>query len=260
MIKYSDAKSTADIEYLSSAIVRDAMTEKFRNVFGLDPVQHDDEPAVIAEGKVPENILASVDPNIATVLKASAVEESENASGSVPDIESATLLYTILNDEPASIALDAVAEYQEMDSASRDATVAVVAEQDGINIEDGVAYLSQDQSGIEIGIFVDNQPFAEELSHRVENAGGDSISHDEKMSLFDELVAELPGGDNNQEEGLRNSLLAVVGLTEALPESDKAQVAPEDQELKNPAPGPQPEATDPQADAENVVDALNLGQ
>jgi len=259
MIKYSDAKSTADIEYLSSAIVRDAITEKFRNIFGLDPVQHTDEPMVIAEGKVPENILASVDPNISAILKASAVEETEHASGTVPDIESATLLYTLLNDEPASISLDAITEYQEMDTASRDATVAVVSEQDSINIEDGIAYLAQDQSGIEIGIFSDNQPFAEELSHRVENAGGDDISHDEKITLFDELLAELPGGDNNQEEDLRNNLLKVVGLTEALPESDKSEIAPEDQELQNPAPGPQPEATDPETDAENVADALTLG-
>ena len=240
MLKFSETND-ADIEYLRSAIIRDALTEKFRNLFGLDPVAVDvSEPMKIAEAPVPEMLLSSLDSNISSLLKASAVENSKNISGNVPDISGNTLVYTVIDDSPADVSLEAVEEYVVMDDASRDVTVSAVSESAvDINIEEGMAYVSGDLSNIEIGIFVDNKGFAMEFSKRIENSGGDDIDYDKKVDIFNELYDELPGGANNHVEGLRNSLLKVVGLTKELPASEQDEVPEELKENKNPAPGPE---------------------
>lgn len=237
MIKIAD-KVDADVSFLSSAIVRDAMTEKFRNITGLDPVQLDtDDAMTVKEGKVPEEVLGSVDPDIAPMLKSSAVENNYRASSEIPDIPNTTFIYSLLNDKPATVSLDSIEEYQQMDDSAVDATVSKVSARDDINIEDGIAYLTQDSSAIEIGIFLDNNLFAKEFQYRLENMGGSNISGDEKLAVFNELFEELPGGDNNREEGLHNELLGVVGLT-----SYQTQSTENNAESKNPAPGPSPVA------------------
>lgn len=253
MIKISD-KVDADVAYLTSAIVRDAMTEKFKNILGLDPVQlESDDPMTVTEGKVPEEVLSSVDPDIAPLLKASAVENNYRSSGEIPEVSGSTLLYSILNDQPASISLEAVEEYTQMDKSAVDATTAKVSEQDSINISDGIAYLTQDHSGIEVGIFVDNEGFGKEFQYRIENIGGNDINGDEKLAVFNELFEELPGGDNSRVEGLHNELLGVVGLTSYQKQEDGSA-----KEIQNPAPGPDAQVNTPDSDIETVNSTLKV--
>lgn len=229
----ADTKPTADIEYLSSAIVKEALTAKFKDLFGRDPVyMSPEEPMRVDDARVPTLISDSVDPQIAAMLKSSAVESSIDAAGTLPEIENATLVYTIKDTEPAAVSLEAVEEYVALDPASADATAQVVSEQDDVNIEEGTAYLSPDKSTIDIGIFVENTPFAEEFQYRMENAGGAALSPEEKEKVFDELFEDLPGGDDTQVANLRQTLLKVVGLTESLTPEEKV---PEGRE----APGPE---------------------
>jgi len=232
----ADAKPTADIEYLSSAIIKEALTAKFQDLFGRDPVYlSPDEPMKVEDARVPTMISNSVDPHISTMLKASAIESNVDSSGEIPEIGNSTLLYSIRDEEPAAVSLDAVEEYQALDGASADATAQSVSELDDINIEEGMAYLSPDKSAINIGVFVDNTEFAGEFQYRLENAGGNALSPEEKITVFDQLFQDLPGGDDIQVEEVRQTLMKVVGLTSGL--SPDAKV-PEGNE----APGPSPVA------------------
>lgn len=228
----ADAKPTADIEYLSSAIVKEALTRKFKELFGRDPVYRSpEEPMRVEDARVPTLISDSVDPQIATMLTASAIEATAAAAGPIPEISNATLLYTIKDTDPASVALEAIEEYRALDAASADATAQAVSELDTINIEEGTAYLSPEMSAIDIGIFVQNTPFAEEFQYRLENAGGATLSPEKKETVFNDLFGDLPGGGDMQASDVRQALLSVVGLTEAM--TPEQQVAP-----GNEAPGP----------------------
>ena len=223
----ADTKPTADIEYLSSAIIENAVIDKFEQLFGRTPISKNvDEPLHVEDTRVPTMISESVDSTIATMLKASAVESSVIAEGELPLIESAVLLYTMLDDTPAQIALDSIDEYQALDEASADTTAHSVSEQPEINISEGVAYLSPDMSTILIGVFVDKDLFAKEFQFRIENSGGIEISPDEKEKVFSELYEELPGGDSTQQPNLRQDLAEVIGLTSAM--TPEQQVADED--------------------------------
>ena len=241
MFRLSDVKPDADVAYLTAAITRDALTTKFRELFGRDPVAVDkDEPLVVKEAKVPEIILSGIDPDIIPVLQACAVEHSDNAEAPLPDIDNSTLLYTIHDDTPAKIALEAVKEYQEMADDARDVVVNDAAAQANINIEDGTAYLSKAGSTIEIGIYVINAEFAELFEFKLENAGGQTLDQDKKVQVFDELFNELPGGESSKESTVRSQLMALVGLAEALPVGQK----PVAENMR--APGPGGEATAPE--------------
>lgn len=228
MIKFAD-KPNADVEYLSSGILHAAMVSKFNKLFGRDPVQKSqDEPMVVIDTVVPNMILDSVDHEVAAALKASAVEHTLKFSAEVPEMEGATLLYTVLDDDPATVSLEAVPEYKEM--SETDATVSAL---NGITVKDGIAYVDAENSGIEIGVFVSNEEYAAEFMRDLENAGGAEIGEDEKRKVFDDLFNKLPGGESLKESDAKNTLLKVVGLTATLPNS-----------LKTPdamlAPGPQP--------------------
>jgi hypothetical protein len=239
MLKFSDSKPSADIAYLSSAITKEALTNKFQDLFGRDPVYEDpDSPMKVTDTRVPTMISNTVDPQIATMLRASAVEDTPNASGEIEDVDNATLLYTLKDTEPAQISLEAISEYKELDSSAVDSTLSAISETDEINIEQGVAYLSPQESTIQIGIFVDNTDFAEEFQYRLENSGGDELSPEEKESVFTSLYEDLPGGDNVLVEGVRTDLLKVVGLTSALSEDQQAE--------GNEAPGPEPVVEEPE--------------
>lgn len=240
---YKIAKPTADVEYLSSAIIEQAIQEKFEQLFGQKPVaQNAQEPMHVEDTRVPTMISESVDSQIATMLKASAVESSTIAQGELPLIDTATLLYTVTDSEPASVAMTGVEEYLALDPASAESTTSAVSEHDNINIEDGMAYLSSDLSTILIGIFVNNDLFAKEFQYRLENVGGAELSADEKEKVFNELYTDLPGGDNTQEPGLRQALLEVIGLTSAM--TPEQQVSDEDK-----AGGPQAQAVPDAPDA-----------
>jgi len=229
----ADTKPSADVEYLSSAIIKEALTEKFRDLFGRDPVYMDsEEPMRVEDARIPSMIADSVDPQIASMLKSSAIESNTDSSGKVPSINNATLLYTIKADDPAEVSLESLEEYVGMDPASRDSTIHAVSEQDTINITDGVAYLSPERSAINVGVFVDNNEFASEFQYRLEQAGGNGLSPEEKETVFQELFEDLPGGDDVQVPDVRQALLKVVGLTSAL---SPEQSVPEGKE----APGPE---------------------
>ena len=231
---FADTKPTADIEYLSSAIIEAALAGKFKDLFGRDPVyKSPDVPMKVEDTRVPTMIADSVDPQVAAMMKASAIEASTEASGKVPAINNATLLYIIKDTEPASVSLESIEEYTTMDPAAADATVQAVSEQDHINIEEGIAYLSPERSTISIGIFVENTPFAEEFQYRLENAGGNELPPEKKEQVFDDLFNLLPGGEGTQAEDLRQTLLKVVGLTEAL---TPAEQVPEGKKAPGPAP------------------------
>ena len=236
MFRLSDAKPDADVAYLTSAITRDALTTKFRELFGRDPVAVDkDEPLVVKEAKVPEIILSGIDPDIIPVLQSCAVEHSDNAEAQLPEIDGSTLLYTIHDDTPAKIALEAVGEYADMADDARDVVVGDAAAQANINIQDGTAYLSKSQSTIEIGIYVINAPFAELFQFKLENSGGQTLEQDKQVQVFDELFNELPGGESPKESTVRSQLMAVVGLADALPAGQK----PVAENMKAPGPGGQ---------------------
>ena len=232
---FADTKPTADVEYLSSAIIADAVFNKFRDMFGRDPVEKtSDAPMKIVDARIPTMIADSVDPQIARILKASAVEASRNASGEIPQEENATLLYTIVDEEPAEIALDSVEEYRALDTSVADSVAHAVSESEDINIEEGVAHVSPALSTLLIGIFADNTLLGEEFQYRLEQAGGNKLSGDEKVAVFDQLYNDLPGGDDLFKENLREELMKVVGLT--------SEVTPENTPEPMKAPGPEPEA------------------
>lgn len=236
---FAETKPDADVAYLSAAIIRDALFAKFRELFGRDPVAVDQqEPLVVKDAKVPEIILGGVDHDIIPILRASAVEHSKANAGEMPEIPNAILLYIINEDTPAKISLEAVKEYQEMDSAARDAVVSAAAETEAMNVEDGVAYVSKDLSTLEIGVYAGTQEFAQEFQYRLENAGGTQLDEQSKLKVFDQLLADLPGGDAVKESDARTNLLRAVGLTSALPAGEQTP-----DNLK--APGPQGQAAEP---------------
>lgn len=220
MIRFSQ-KPNADTEYLGSAITRDAIVNKFRNLFGREPVADGvDTPLRVEDGRVPDLILKSVEPEVARLLRASAIEASAIAAGEVPEIEGTTLLYIITDDAAASISLAAVPEYADTDPASADSTIAAINDGGDINISDGTAHLSPELSAIDIGIFVDNQLLAEEFQYRLESAGGEGLDDNAKTRVFDDVFAALPTGDAD-DANIREALLAVVGLTSQLtPEAE----------------------------------------
>ena len=237
MMTFADAKPTADIEYLSSAIIHAAVTAKFKELFGRDPVEKSkDAPLVVENTVVPGLIVDSVDQDVARLLKASAVEHSKARSGDLIPPPNATLLYTMLEDTAASVALEAVPEYVGMDSAASDATLSAVNDQQNITIEEGMAHVSPDLSSIEIGVYCDNKAFAETFQLNLANSGGADINEDAKVKVFDYLYNTLPGGEALKESNARNNLLAVVGLTAALPADMRTPDA-----MKAPGPQPKPE-------------------
>lgn len=232
----ADVKPTADVEYLSSAIIRDALVNKFVELFGREPIsQSTEQPLTITDARVPGMILESVDHDVAALLKASAVEQSSTATGSIPLIENATLLYTVLDDSPAKVSLEAVTEYKSMDSTVQDTVLTAVDEQDELNIQDGVAYVTGGLATLEIGIHVDNAGFAEEFQYRLQQAGGATISEQDKLNVFSQLYTALPGGDSIKESDVRPVLLSVVGMSGAEGANTKVPDA-----IK--APGPQPQS------------------
>jgi hypothetical protein len=214
MITQAD-RPDADVEYLTSAIIREALANKFQKLFGRDPVSTDvNEPQKVEDTRIPDMVSESVNPHIASMLKASAIEAAKNSRGEIPSPPNSTLLYRMLDDDPAEISLQAVPEYLEIDEASRDATEAAVAGQDDINIEEGTAYVIGDSAVVDIGVFVDNKAFAAEFQYELEQAGGDALSVEEKENVFDNIFTQLPGG-NEVNENVRSQLLSVVGLTGA---------------------------------------------
>lgn len=244
---FAEVRPSADVEYLASALIRDAVRNKFRDLFGRDPVERSAEsPMRVDNGRVPDLVLESVDANVAKLLKASAIEASDNASGDVPDINNCTLLYTVLDDAQAHIALESVKEYQTLNSAAREATVAAVNELEDVNIEGGAAYIAPEHSTIRIGIFVDNKLLGEEFQYRLEAAGGKAINTEDKVKIFDMLFNDLPGGDNVQEGDVRSKLMGVVGLGQEAPAKGTAP-------SQAVAPGPAPEAEAEQKKTESVI-------
>jgi hypothetical protein len=227
----------ADVAYLSSAFIRDAMVEKFNTLFGQKPTSKgDNEPLQVTEVRVPSMISESVDHEVARIIVANAVEHSKSVSGSLPAIDSATLLYTVLDDEPASIAIEGVKEYQQMDKSASDATLSAINDSQDITIEDGMAHLSKELSAIEIGVYAYNDEFAKEFQYRLQNTGGTDIAEDKKLKVFDDLYNSLPGGESMSDTDARTNLLKVVGLTSTLSPSDRTSP-------QMTAPGPQPQPT-----------------
>lgn len=233
----SDIRPDADTAYLSTGILIAALKNKFITLFGREPVRKNNTQS-ITDARVPDLIIDSLDSDIASLLKASAVEHSTTSTAELPEINNATLLYYITDDSVASVALTEVPEYNNLDPAAVDAVVRALTEQQDITVADGVAYVNKDKSTIVIGIFVDNQAFATEFQYRLQNTGGPQIAETDKVQVFDELFKELPGGNNTQEPAARDELLRAVGLTTAI--TDKTQVP---DGLK--APGPQPSPTKP---------------
>jgi len=219
---FADVKPDADVAYLTAAIVRDAMVAKFRELFGREPVTSEQgDPMVVKDARVPDIILGGVDHDIIPILKACGIENSKNAEDVLPEINGATLLYVIHDDDPASIALEGVKEYAELAADAREVVATDAASSANLTIEDGTAYLPKATSTIEIGIYVDNQGLAEEFQYRLKNEGGEDLPQDKKVQIFDELFGDLPGGESNKEQAVRVTLMAVVGLEGALPASQK---------------------------------------
>lgn len=233
---FADTKPTADIEYLASAIIRQAIISKFQTLFGRVPVAKDQEqPLAVTNTRVPDLLVESVDPTISRMLVASAVEHSPRLSGELTPPPNSTLLYTVLDTEPASVALDGVPEYREMDTAASDSVVAELSNLPGLTVADGMAYVSKELSAIEIGIYSDNQEFASEFQYRLEQVGGPQVQESDKQQVFEDLYKALPGGEKLKESDAHTKLLKVVGLTGSLP--PEAQIT-----NKTKAPGPEPVA------------------
>jgi hypothetical protein len=239
-LTFADSPANADIAYLTSAFIRDAMIEKFNTLFGQKPASKGaDEPMSVKETRVPSMISESVDHEIAGMLLASAVEHSKSVSGDLPEIAQTTLLYTVLDDDPASVALESVPEFQQMDKAASDSTISAINEHQEITIKDGMCYLPKELSTIEIGVYADNQTFAKEFQYRLQNMGGTQIGEKEKLKVFDDIFNSLPGGDSLVESDARTNLLKVVGLTSALTPSQKTP-----EQMKAPGPQPEPETVE----------------
>ena len=215
MIKYAQ-KPNADVEYFTSAIIRDALDNKFEKLFGRDPVAVEiDDAHKVEDTRIPDMVAESVNPQIATMLKASAIE-ANNPEAEIPAPPNSTLLYKIVDENPAEISLDAIPEYAEIEESAREATISAVAAQDDINITDGIAYVSGTTATINIGIYVDNTKFASEFQYELQQAGGDDLAVEEKEQVFDALFTQLPGGSEEVNESVRTNLLEVVGLTGAI--------------------------------------------
>lgn len=216
MIKQGQ-KPEADVEYLTSAIIREALDQKFQKLFGRDPVSTDiNEAHRVEDARIPDMVAESVNPQIASMLKASAIEAAKNESGELPNPPNATLLYKIVDENTANISLESISEYTDIDDVARDATEAAVSAQDHINIEDGIAYVSGAPAIINIGVFVDNEEFAAEFQYELEQAGGDTLAVDEKEQIFNNIFEQLPGGSEEVNENVRIQLLDVIGLTGAM--------------------------------------------
>lgn len=215
MIKYAQ-KPNADVEYFTSAIIRDALDKKFEKLFGRDPVAVEiDDANKVEDTRIPDMVAESVNPQIASMLKASAIEAS-NPEAEIPAPPNSTLLYKIVDENPAEISLESIPEYAEIEESAREATISAVAAQDDINIIDGIAYVSGITATINIGIYVDNTKFASEFQYELQQAGGDDLAVEEKEQVFDALFTSLPGGSEEVNESVRTNLLEVVGLTGAI--------------------------------------------
>jgi hypothetical protein len=207
-------EADADIAYLSSAIVREALKLKFKKMFGRDPVAVDvNDPLVVKDTRVPDMVASSIDSEIATILKASAIESAKNVEG-IPQPDNATFLYKILDDTSASVSLEALKEYQDIEDTAREATVSNLSgEGSGITIENGMANVVDDRANIDIGIFIDNTLFAEEFQYNLAQAGGEALDPKEKETVFNNIFNLLPGDANQKDASVRENLLKVVGLT-----------------------------------------------
>ena len=236
MWKYAD-KPDADVAYLTAALTRAALVNKFRELFGREPVAGDvDTPMMVKDARVPEIVLAGIDHDIIPLLVTCAVEQSKNVEGVLPELNGRTLLYVIHDDAPASVSLEAVKEYADLPDDAREVVVGDAAASASITIEDGVAYLPKATSTIEIGVYVDEAGLAEEFQYRLKSQGGEQLPQDAKVRIFDELFNDLPGGESNKEQAMRSRLLAVVGLAEVLPAAQR----PVAEDMRAPGPGGEP--------------------
>ena len=230
----AEVKPSADVEYLAAALIRDAVRQKFMDLFGRTPVERTaDSPMVVKDSRVPDMIGTTVDPVIAKMLKSSAIEVSEHAAGEVPPINNCTLLYAFVDKEPSQVSLESVKEYQELDKAAVDATLAKINEMQDINIQEGIAFVSADHSAIEVAVYIDNGLLAEEFQYRTAAAGGNQITSEDKVEIFNDLYQELPGGERAESGTVKSNLMRVVGLGEEAP----SQAAIPDAAK---APGPEP--------------------
>jgi len=165
---------------------------------------------------VPDMILGSVDKEISKILVASAIETAKNASGEIPAPPSSTFLYKVQDDSAATISLEGVKEFQEMEEAAQGTAVSALSGLENLSVQDGVATLSGETCLIDIGIFADNKEFAAEFQYRLEQAGGNDLELDKKQAVFEDLFKKLPGADVNLTPESKTALLKVVGLTSAI--------------------------------------------
>jgi len=233
---YKVAKSGADVQYLSSAIVQEGLKQKFKSLFGRDPVARTEtDPMKVVDARIPDIIAETINSDIAKVLKTTAIESTENTSGELPEINNATLLYTILEDTPIKITLEGIPEFLELQD-NVEPVLTAINDTTGISVQEGTAYLPAEYSAITVGIFVDNKLFGAEFQYRLSNAGGNEIEGEKKKEVFDNLYSELPGGDQKTEENVKQDLLKVVGLNEYV--TQESTPPPEKQ-----APGPEAKTT-----------------
>lgn len=244
MLIFSDAKPSADVSYLYHGIFWEAMSDKFQKLFGRKPsIRSEKEPISLKDVRVPDMIAESVDSNIASILTAAAVETSSNLTGTLPEINNATLLYSFVDNTPATITLAAVPEFNELD-VDQELTLQALNDTTDIKVKDGEAYLSEELSTITVGIYVLNDEYAEEFQYRLSLLGGNDIATEQKKSTFDKLFSDLPGGEQRLSEDVEQKLLKVVGLNEYV--TNKEEDIPEEKK----APGPA-------ATAEEKTESLN---
>ena len=216
MYKFSD-KPNADTAYLYAGVVRDAMANKFEKLFGRKPVSREiNDPLKVENTRVPDMIIGSVDKEISKILVASAIETAKNANGEIPAPPSSTFLYKVQEDSAATIGLDGVKEYQEMEEVAQGTALAALSGLEDVSVKDGVATVSGQTCLIDIGIFADNKEFASEFQYRLEQVGGDGLDLDKKQAVFEDLFKKLPGSDVNLTPENKTALLKVVGLTSAI--------------------------------------------
>jgi hypothetical protein len=216
MYKFAE-KPNADTEYLYAGVVRDAMAAKFEKLFGRKPVSRDvNDPLKVENTRVPDMIIGSVDKEISKILVASAIQTAKNHSGEIPTPPSSTFLYKVQEDTAATIGLEGVKEYQEMEEAAQGTAIAALTGLKDVSIQDGVATVSGQTCLIDIGLFADNKEFAAEFQYRLEQAGGDGLDLDKKKAVFEDLFKKLPGADVNLTPENKTALLKVVGLTSAI--------------------------------------------
>jgi hypothetical protein len=210
---YSE-KPNADTAYLYAGVVREAMKAKFEKLFGRQPVSREiNDPLKVENTRVPDMILGSVDKEVAKILVASAIETNKNPSGEIPAPPSSTFLYSVRDDSSATVGLEAVEEYKEMEQTAQGTALSMLSGQKDVSVKDGVATISGETCLVDIGIFADNKEFASEFQYRLEQAGGEALDNDKKVAVFDELFKKLPGADVSLTPENKTALLKVVGLT-----------------------------------------------